>query len=87
MKGIDVSSNNGTVNWQEVKKCRCGVCHDQMRVRPGHAAQDDKQFAKNVEACIQLGIPFGVYLYSYALKVADAVGEANNALRFKGLDP
>ena len=49
MEGIDVSSNNGTVNWQEVKNAgvefamiRCGFGQD-------IAAQDDKQFAKNVE--------------------------------------
>ena len=37
----------------------------------------DKRGKRNIEECIRLNIPFGVYLYSYALNLQDAVQEAN----------
>ena len=47
---------------------RCGYGSD-------YAHQDDKRFIQNVEACIQHGIPFGVYLYSYANTINAAKSE------------
>ena len=41
----------------------------------------DKKSIFNIENCIKYNIPFGVYLYSYALNLADAVSEANLLLR------
>ena len=38
-------------------------------------------FERNVNECIRLGIPYGVYLYSYATNLAEAKSEANHALR------
>lgn len=65
MKGIDVSSHQGTINWNLVKSqidfaiIRCGY-GDNIEY------QDDTQFINNVNGCINNNIPFGVYLYSYA---------------------
>ena len=80
MKVIDVSAHQGKIDWAVTKNyvdgviIRCGYGQDIPK-------QDDKQFVRNVEACIKYGIPFGVYLYSYA-KTLDAVaGEAAHVLR------
>lgn len=80
LKGIDVSTHNGVIDWNKVKTqidyaiIRCGFGSDQ-------ASQDDKQFKRNVEECIRLGIPFGIYLYSYANTLEKANSEANHVLR------
>ena len=64
-KLIDVSKHNGTINWSAVKKAgyhailRCGYGDDIK-------SQDDAKFLYNAQQCEKLGIPYGVYLYSYA---------------------
>lgn len=79
-KGIDVSKHNGTINWSKVKNkidfaiIRCGYGMNQTN-------QDDEQYANNVRGCIENGIPFGVYLYSYANTLEKAQSEAEHILR------
>ncbi len=79
-KGIDVSYYQGTINWELVKPnidfaiLRCGYGKDEV-------SQDDKEFVRNANECTRLGIPFGVYLYSYAKNTSDAASEANHVLR------
>lgn len=87
-RGIDVSAHNGEINWERVKASgidfaiiRCGYGKDDIN-------QDDKYFVRNISECERLGIPYGIYLYSYALNVNDAVSEANHVLRLiKGHNP
>ena len=86
-KGIDVSSHMGTINWSLVKPnidfaiIRCGYGGDRT-------SQDDSQWANNVKGCEQNNIPFGVYLYSYAVSAADAKSEAEHVIRLlKGHNP
>lgn len=66
LKGIDVSSHNGEINWNIVKSQI-----DFAIIRLGYGdnveRQDDSYFIKNVNGCINNNIPFGVYIYSYAL--------------------
>lgn len=78
---IDVSYHNGVIDWEKVKAAgvegailRCGYGMDQTD-------QDDKQFKRNADECVRLGIPFGVYLYSYADTEQKAKSEAQHALR------
>ncbi len=80
-KGIDVSEWQGQIDWDKVKNTdvefailRCGFAGD-------YAQYDDKTFKRNVSECQRLGIPFGVYLYSYAQDVQDAKAEAAHVLR------
>lgn len=80
MKGIDVSADNH-VEWETAKEgglefamLRCGYGKDL-------ASQDDPSFAGNVSACEQLNIPWGSYLYSYALNTEDARSELAHILR------
>ena len=83
MKGIDVSSWQGAIDWKTVKN---NV--DFAIIRLGYGddveSQDDKQFLNNVKGCIDNGIPFGVYLYSYAKNLAGSESidsEVNHCLR------
>ncbi len=80
-KGIDVSEWQGEINWEQVKASgvefvilRCGWGMD-------IASQDDKYWARNVAECERLGIPYGVYLYSYATNTDRALSEAKHVLR------
>ena len=81
LEGIDVSYHQGSINWSKVKAAgidyailRCGFGQDLVN-------QDDSMWEKNADACTELGIPFGAYLYSYATTEAKAVGEAKHVLR------
>lgn len=78
---IDVSHHQGTIDWEKVKDSgiygailRCGYGMDMEK-------QDDKQFARNASECERLGIPYGVYLYSYADNNTKAESEAKHVLR------
>ena len=87
LKGIDVSFAQNRIDWDKLKGgidyviLRCGIGSDQVN-------QDDKQWARNVSECNRLGIPWGTYLYSYAMSTAEAESEAAHVLRLlKGLKP
>lgn len=87
-KGIDVSSHNGKLNWELLKSQ--GVEFAIIRVGYGGDAesQDDKYAEYNMSECERLDIPYGVYLYSYALAYEGATSEANHTLRvIKGHNP
>lgn len=77
---IDVSEHQGVIDWEAARPhidgaiIRCGYGNDD-------ASQDDKQWARNVSECERLGIPFGVYLYSYATNDDMARSEAQHAMR------
>ena len=84
---IDVSQHQGTIDWNTVKNkiagaiLRCGYGDD-------IASQDDTQFARNLSECERLGIPYGVYLYSYAMTEVQARSELAHILRLiKGHKP
>lgn len=80
LKIIDVSEHNRKINWEEVKNhidgaiIRCGYGMDQTN-------QDDKYWRRNADECTRLGIPFGVYLYSYANTDDKSRSEAAHVLR------
>ncbi len=79
-KVIDVSYHQGKIDWSVVKDHVDGVI-----IRCGYGSdirsQDDKRFTENVKGCLEHGIPFGVYLYSYAKSVAAAKSEALHVIR------
>lgn len=78
--GIDVSSWQKVINWKKVSKqvsfavIRCGFGSD-------YESQDDVRWPDNVRGCQKYGIPFGVYLYSYATNTAMARSEARHVIR------
>ena len=61
---IDVSAWQGNINWQAVKNS--GVEGAIIRIGYGWDNGFDKQALRNISECRRLGIPFGIYLYSYA---------------------
>lgn len=85
--GVDVSKHNGTIDWETAKDyidcaiLRCGY-GDNI------GTQDDKEWLRNVTECERLGIPYGVYLYSYAATPAQAESECDHVIRLlKGHNP
>lgn len=74
--GIDVSKNKGTIDWEKVKAD--GIQFAIIRVGYGSniEKQHDPQAIRNMSECERLGIPYGVYLYSYA-KTVYTVDEKN----------
>ena len=81
IKGIDVSDNNGRIDWAAVKAA--GVQFAILRLGYGDdiTSQDDVRFEENVAGCEQNGIPWGAYIYSYAMSVEEAKSEAAHCLR------
>ena len=79
-KVIDVSEHNGKIqNWSQVIRDN-GV--DGVIVRLGYYAYDeDKQLAYNIKELNRLGIPYGVYLYTYAENESDAELEAKHTIK------
>lgn len=71
---IDVSEHNGKINWEQVKAA--GVDGAIIRVGFGYLGED-AYFQYNVNECNRLGIPYGIYLYSYAYDANFAYAEAN----------
>ena len=81
VKGVDISTHNGNVDFQALKNAgvefviiRCGYGSD-------YTNQDDARFSENVRKADTAGMPWGVYLYSYAKTTAMAKSEAQHTLR------
>ena len=87
-KGVDISYANGNIDLSKVKNAgyhfvmiRCGYGSDL-------AYQDDTYFESNVKKAESLGLPWGVYLYSYATNVSEAKSEVAHITRLlKGKKP
>lgn len=60
--GIDVSEHNGTLDWSAIKKG--GIEFAIIRSSWGHFVEDT-QFRRNVKECEKVGMPYGLYHYSY----------------------
>ncbi len=80
-KGVDISSANGNVSIDKIKSAG----YDFVMIRCGYgsdiASQDDSQFENNVKKCEAAGVPWGAYLYSYALNTDEAKSEARHVAR------
>ena len=72
-KGIDVSDNQGRIDWKKVKEAGCQFAVLRSVRRSG---RPDRQFGANVSGCRENGIPFEVYKYTYAAVPSQAVEEA-----------
>lgn len=76
-KGIDVSSHQGVIDWVKVKAA--GI--EFAMIRAGYGNNNiDKQFKRNISECNRLGIPCGIYWFSYALNADQAAREAQQCL-------
>lgn len=76
-KGIDVSDNQGVIDWAKVKAA--GVQFAILRsVR--RSGKTDYQFAANLAGCRTQGIPVEVYKYTYATSQQEAMEEAQQVV-------
>ena len=77
-QGIDVSEHQGRIDWEAVKAS--GIDFAILRVgfaAPSFEGRVDYQFNRNISECERLGIPYGVYIYSYARNDQQAADEAS----------
>lgn len=70
---IDVSDHQGVIDWEKVKGQIDGAM---IRCCWSYGERNDKQFERNISECNRLGIPCGVYLFSYAINDEEARKEA-----------
>ena len=81
--GIDVSSHNGNVDWEEVRKS--GKV-DYAIIRAGYRGfvtgkiVTDRKFERNVKEATKNGIDIGLYFFTQAVNEQEAVEEANYVL-------
>lgn len=85
---IDVSSWQGDVDWAKAKAD--GVEGAIIRLGYGWGNDADAKAQRNINECKRLGIPFGIYWYSYAYDANCARAEGNDVaakLRQMGVSP
>ena len=78
-KGLDVSAHQ-TVDWN-VAKHSINFAIIRLGFGSDYSDQDDLKFLENIRGCEENNIPYGIYIYSYALNVQDAASEADHAMR------
>lgn len=77
-KVMDVSEHQGHIsNWEGIIKDN-GI--DAVIVRIGYSGTEDKHLANNISELNRLGVPYGIYLYTYASTEADGVEDAQQTL-------
>ena len=82
--GIDVSRHQGSIDWQKVR--RAGI--DFAIIRVGFRGYGEKgslniddNFHKNISGALDAGIRVGLYFYSQATNIQEAIDEASVAVR------
>lgn len=82
MNGIDVSSHNGKIDWDEASSEI-----DFAFIRAGYRGyaegniEPDKRLKKNLRGANENGVPVGVYFYSQAINENEAVEEAEFVIK------
>ena len=61
---LDISAHNGVVDWKKVSES--GIYGVILRVAASSIYRDSK-LKENVAGCKKYGIPYGIYIYSYAV--------------------
>ena len=85
---IDVSEWQGDIDWAKAKSV--GVEGAIIRISYGWGNGYDKKALRNISECKRLGIPFGIYMYSYAENSGNAASEGADVaslLRKAGVNP
>lgn len=78
MKIIDVSTFQGRIDWEKVKQTDVAG----VMIRAGYGQGNiDAQFERNISECNRVGIPCGIYWFSYAYTKQMALSEAFHALK------
>ena len=85
-KGIDVSKHNGNIDWGQVKSAGIGFA----MIRCGYRGSSsgvlvvDPLYEANIRGAQAAGIPVGVYFFSQAVNIEEAVEEASLVLDLIG---
>ncbi|MEG2071956.1 MAG: glycoside hydrolase family 25 protein [Oscillospiraceae bacterium] len=83
LRGIDVSEHQGEIDWAAVR----GDGVEFAIIRAGYRGFsegelfEDAFFRKNIEGALAAGIKVGIYFFSQAISVAEAVEEADFLLK------
>ncbi len=84
--GIDVSKNNGDIDWKKAKDD--GVEFAMLKIGSrGYSTGDiilDENFQKNLAGCSANGIDVGAYFFSQAINKEEAIIEANYCIAALG---
>ncbi len=80
-KGVDISEFNGNVDFNKLKAAGYTFVMIRMGWGSNKYAQDDSYFEQNVKKAEAAGMPWGAYLYSYALNTSAVQSEINHTLR------
>ena len=80
-QGIDVSTHQGVIDWQQMKAR--GVDFAIIRCGYGsmYPSQVDTHWEDNVRGATEAGIPWGVYVYSYGTSAGHGKAEADFVLK------
>jgi GH25 family lysozyme M1 (1,4-beta-N-acetylmuramidase) len=80
--GIDVSEHNGVIDWKKVKAAGVDFAFIRVGVRTygGGDAELDDNYKTNIKGAIAAGIKVGVYFFSQAITVEEAVEESDMLL-------
>lgn len=68
MKGIDVSSYQGNIDWKKVKDTGYQFAIIRLGIGDNVTSQDDIKLKENIKGCQENGVPYGFYLVSYAIR-------------------
>ncbi len=79
-KGVDISSDNGNVDFNAIKAA--GYEYVMLRISKG--TTEDKNFDKNFKNAKAAGLKVGVYCYSLAQNTVDAKNEGDKVLEILG---
>jgi GH25 family lysozyme M1 (1,4-beta-N-acetylmuramidase) len=76
--GIDVSKWQGDINWNKVKDAGCEFAIIRVGYQKGKNGEMvvDPYFEKNIKGANKVGIPVGIYFYSYAGSKDEATKQA-----------
>ena len=84
---IDVSRYQGTIDWEQVKNKVGGAMLKTVSTNKSFGGiYIDPTFERNYQECKRLGIPVGVYYYTYAQtpeRVAEELAKLREALTGK----
>lgn len=79
--GVDVSEFQGTIEWEKVKAADISFACLRSIKKNGTV---DKAFEQNLAACMELGIDYSCYKYSYAKTHEEARIEADHVINLLG---
>lgn len=82
MQGVDVASFQGDIDWEKVKAD--GIDFAMIRVGGRGYTEgklyDDKKFEENIQGALEAGLEVGVYFFSQAVNLDEALEEAQYVL-------